>query len=531
MTATGRQKGGKRRQTSKRGASLWALQLSSALGIAAAVVVAVGINILAARHYERWDFTEVGLFTLSPVTVQTLRTLGEPVEVYVLRSNDDPLSLTLRHLLEAYRAESSLIRPKFVDPDRHPAELIGVQQKFGIVAGKTEDGQVVTDAAIIVAKGKRHHFITAADLFEVRSGQEDRARPQVEEVLTAGIRQVHAGTPPKVCVTTGHGELSLEVGGTEGLLSLGSRLDKLNYQVEALPALRQQPGKDPIGECKVLIVAAPTAPVPEDDVARFVRYVEQGGNALVFAGPELTESGFVKVGLDPLLALASVRKNEDFVFERDPRLRTAMGAGEMFVASPARHPITEGFITAEGAPSIVVVVASSLAAIDGGAVEPSPLLVTSEQAFGMSLGSFIRWRDEQPEPEPLEGDRRGPLTLAYAAELPKTKAKAAHGPRLVIVGSNAAIWGGNWEQPQTRGTALFVENTVSWLADEPIVLDIPRKPASPLGLNITDDSLQSVALKVLVFLPLGTLLIGLAIFLRRRASEGRSRSRLRGSEP
>jgi len=209
-----------KRRAKQGGTSIRALRLSSALGVTAAIVLAVVVNILAARHYRRWDWTEVGLYTLSPVTEQTLRTMAEPVEVYVLISSDNPMTLTLRHLLEAYRAESSLLRPKFVDPDRNPAEFVAVQQKFGIVAGKTENGQVVTDAAVIVVRGERHHFITAADLFEVQPGEEDRARPRVEQVLTAAIAQVHAGTPPKVCFTSGHGELSLEVGGTEGLLSL-----------------------------------------------------------------------------------------------------------------------------------------------------------------------------------------------------------------------------------------------------------------------------------------------------------------------
>ena len=41
-----------RKKTSDPGPSLRTLQLSSALGVAAAIVVAVGINILAARN--RW---------------------------------------------------------------------------------------------------------------------------------------------------------------------------------------------------------------------------------------------------------------------------------------------------------------------------------------------------------------------------------------------------------------------------------------------------------------------------------------------
>ena len=67
-----------------------ALELSYVVAIMAAVVLAVMVNILAARHYRRWDWTSVELYTLSPPTVETLTSLGEPLHIYVLLSSADP---------------------------------------------------------------------------------------------------------------------------------------------------------------------------------------------------------------------------------------------------------------------------------------------------------------------------------------------------------------------------------------------------------------------------------------------------------
>ena len=65
-------------------------------GVAAAMVLAVLVNVYAARHYRRWDLTTHGLYTLSPATLDTLHVLAERVEVDVLLSSNDPLTAMVR---------------------------------------------------------------------------------------------------------------------------------------------------------------------------------------------------------------------------------------------------------------------------------------------------------------------------------------------------------------------------------------------------------------------------------------------------
>ena len=138
----------------------------SALGVLAAAIIAVSVNILVARFYFRWDWTSQGLYTLSAPTLETLRSLRKDIEVIVFLSRSDPLSVSVRHILTAYGAETDRLRPRYVDPDREPAEFIALQQKYGILAGKTEDGRVVTDASVVVASGERHWFVTADELVD-----------------------------------------------------------------------------------------------------------------------------------------------------------------------------------------------------------------------------------------------------------------------------------------------------------------------------------------------------------------------------
>jgi ABC-type uncharacterized transport system involved in gliding motility auxiliary subunit len=90
-------------------------------GVLAAMVVAVFVNVFVARHYRRWDATHHQLYTLSPATRETLRSLGESVEVDVFLSTADPLTNSVKFLLNAYQAETERLVVKYVDPDRHAA--------------------------------------------------------------------------------------------------------------------------------------------------------------------------------------------------------------------------------------------------------------------------------------------------------------------------------------------------------------------------------------------------------------------------
>lgn len=499
------------------------IQLSTAGGIVAAMVIAVLLNILAARHYRRWDVTDAGLYTLSRPTEQTLARIDGPIEIYALVSRASALSLTLRHLLEAYRSLAPDLAVRFVDPDAEPAELLRIQQRFGVEATRTEGGALVTDAAIIVARGERTHFISEAELFELEEGAGDQARPRIEQALTGALVQVLRGEPRKICFTQGHGEAGFDVGGPEGLVALRGRLEKTNYEAVALPPLRELRSADPIDDCALVVLAGPVHPFARDETARLERYFDGGGNVLVAAGPEFdpTRGTPVSLGLESLLARAGIVKRTDVVFERDPTRMLTGGQGEVFFSEPQLHSITQGFVELQGAISLPVQLVSSLTTRADAPAAPAPLLVTSPDAFG--LGDIRAWLESDAEAVPGSNDARGALVIAYASELPKRDPDAAHGPRMVVFGTKSVIVGANWVSEPLRGTGMLVENAISWLADEPVIVSVPEKPARQIGLRLTKEMLSASLYKIVVLLPLGTLLLGLGIHLRRRSTEGRKR--------
>ncbi|MDI3283371.1 GldG family protein [Polyangium sp. 15x6] len=496
-------------------------KLGALVGLVAAMVLAVLVNVLAARHYKRFDFTKGGLYTLSPATEQTLHALGEPIRVDVLLPSDDPLALSIRHLLEAYRSETSRLEVHFTDPIRHAAEFVAVQRKYD---ERVVDGRVVTDAAIIVARGDRAQFITPRDLVEVEDENDVRARPRLEQALTAAIRAVVSTDRPKICFTTGHDEKSIETGGS-GLAPLRERLEKNGHEVVTVDPREKAEDKEksraPYAGCRVVVVAGPSLRFSEAETKKLEGFVEQGGNVLVAASPVPDEGDqkYLDLGLDPLLDRFGIALARDFVFETDARLRAVRGYGETFLPIAKPHPITEGLIRAEQSGlGAVVTVASSLQKTGKGAAAVSPLLETSEDAFGMI--DFFTWAKNPSDPAPNDVDHKGPLTVSFAAELP-ARPGAERGARLVAIGSASPMMGENWQSDELRGTAIFVESAIAWLASAPVPLDIPNKPAFTAGLRMSEDSLASIFRYVVVFIPLASVLTGIAVHLRRRATERR----------
>jgi hypothetical protein len=86
--------------------------------------------------------------------------------------------------------------------------------------------------------------------------------------------------------------------------------------------------------------------------------------------------------------------------------------------------------------------------------------------------------------------------------------------RAVVIGSPSVAYGGTWQDAQWRGTTLFTESALSWLAAAPMVLDIPAK-RTHAPLTVTNDLLRQVLLLLVCVVPLSMLLIGVAVRSRR----------------
>ena len=82
-------------------------------------------------------------------------------------------------------------------------------------------------------------------------------------------------------------------------------------------------------------------------------------------------------------------------------------------------------------------------------------------------------------------------------------------------------------RPFDAGPALFVEGAMAWLTERPAILDIPRKPTFTAGLRVSDEWMAATFRYVVLYMPLASMLLGVAVYLRRR---GEKRGDPRGQE-
>jgi hypothetical protein len=499
-----------------------ALQL---LGLVAAVVLAAVCDVLAARHYARWDWTADKRWSLSPATLETLHGLERSIDVWAIAGPGDPLEASVRQLLAAYRAASSRIDVHWIDPDRDAVQLVDLERRFDLEAGRTEDGRVATDATVILASGDKHWFLTPSDLFE--QADDVHVKPREERALTQGIRNVLGTQKAKLCFTVGHGELSLEPtkDDSDWLGAVRDLMQKDNYDTTSVDSADPN-AHDPFAGCRVVVLAGPRSPFGPEEANRIRTWLLEGGSLFAALGPieASTDTGMVGTGLDAAIAPFGIALDDDLVHDLDAAVGIPDTHGEGFFVSARPHPVTTSLVTngvESHPPRTAIFYARSLRHVSApGAVWAADLLTTSDGAFAKtSIVGASSWNGA-PAREPR--DRAGPFVVAMAAERPRIAPSDPHGPRVVVVGSRFALAEDNWRQPRAlHGAAFFVDSAVSWLAARPSIVDVPDRAEVSAGIRVSEEGREEVRRYVLVFMPLAAALLGIAVWAWRRSSEDR----------
>jgi hypothetical protein len=507
----------------------WAL-----LGLVAAAAIGIFANVLAARHYTRWDWTKHQLYTLTPATKETLHGLRDPVELWVLLGRGDPMEQSIKQLMQSYAAETSQLDVHYIDPDANALALDEVKKRFHIQTARTDDGRLIADTIVVAAHGDRHWFLTPSDMVEVVSGsgaEEQRVKPREEQAITSAIRHVTAGEKTRLCFVTGHGERSIQDGSDEGLGLLRDLLEKDNYETAEVDTTPQN-AVDPYKGCSVAIIAPPSVRMGElgamsdAEASRLRTWLLGGGSLFVATGAEVVEATIKP--LRKVLEPFGIGLDQRLVLDPDPAMVVPDTHAINFVVSAKDHAVTAPLVVSDAVkspPHVVLDTVRPLKRLDAtGGATVSDLLVTTRSSFSVD---FERTRSilgtspsETPPMQP--GDVAGPFPIALASELPKKDAKAPHGPRVVVVGSTYVVSQINWRAPGPwRGGAFLVENAIAWLGSTPPILDVPARPTIAAGLKLSQDDKDAFRNYVLIYMPLAVAIVGASVALRRRRTEAR----------
>lgn len=485
-----------------------------------AVAIVVMLNYLSFRHFERWDWTEQGIYTLSDRTEAELRALEEPVDVYLFLSQGEPNYPEVSELLERYRAASEHVRVHLVDPDRNPSEFRMLAQRFGVSTAMTEAGEALADVAAVVARGDdRTWTITRDDLVGLDFGSFDEGEPRVdvkaEQALTGAIVQVTSGRATKVCASTGHGEWDLSGTSERSLFALSDELRRDNVEMEVVETVG---GRDIPDFCDALFVIGPSRAFSREEAAKLLAYLDAGGNALLALDPVLEHDRIHPTGLEGVLGEIGVHVDSSLVLEMDPQRVLPPGdpTGPFLVLAYGDHPTVEP-LARMGGPALLSM-ARSIRPVDGSGAEV--LLETSEQGYAETDPAQLRG-NEMPEAD--SNDHAGPVPLAVAVRRTPGGAPAAEseeegegpGGRVVVVGDAEWLRGEILRSPLYTNFDLATAWT-GWLTERETLISIQPKQVDAQPMMITEGDLGGLAFRLIVLMPASMLLLGFAMWWSRR---------------
>jgi ABC-type uncharacterized transport system involved in gliding motility auxiliary subunit len=488
------------------------------------VCIVLMANYLAFRHYRRWDWTSEGLFTLSPRTHELLRNIDTDIDVYLVMSSGESNYQDIRELLERYRAESQHVVLHYVDPDREPGEYQLIAERFGLARAMLADGSEASDVALVIVNGDRQWKITRDDLvavdFDPTGDGETHVDVRSEQAISGGLVEVTSGRATHVCITTGHGEWTLDRGVERDLGGLRDEMRRENLDIEQI----ETRGRTTMPEnCDATFVVGPQAAFTEDEASMLRHYVEGGGHLFLALDPVLDGREIRPTGLESMLRELGIRVDRTVVLEMDEHhlLPQSSPPGPFLVASYGEHPITSSF-AALSLPMVVNLVRSVRPSDESEAVT---IMSASDASFAETdVARLI----ETQEPHRDDEDYPGPVSIGVALELPAAAAEhddeehheaapdASRVGRLVVIGDADFLASGLIATHEVINFEV-ASSILGWLTARQSLIEVPPRRMTSHPVQITESDVFDLGFRVIVLLPLAAVFLGIAVWWNRRS--------------
>jgi hypothetical protein len=481
----------------------WSAGLQVLVLLVVVFSVVVMANVLSRDHPLRLHLSTQTRLELSPRTLSFLHSMTNRVRVTLYYDKEAPLYSTIADLLTEYQLANSRISVQSVDYLRE----VGLGEKI-----KTQyDLGPATNLIIFDCEGRGKsrvpgNLLEEATLEQVPNGQqlEWRRRPTAfrgEMAFTGALLAVTSPKPPKAYFLTGHGEHQIESNdGARGYSKFASVLQENYIEVAPLPFDTNAIPAD----CNLLIIAGPTAKIPDLQLNHIAQYLTQGGRLLALFNVESYDTKtrvWRETGLEKILARWGVAVGSNVI--RDEEHSSSPDRSDVIVSAFSRHPLVNPLMD-NGLffilPRSIGKLSQTAQSVDGVHVE--------EVAF---TGTNAIATDSAP------ARRRFPLMVAVERTPLKGVITERGTTRMIVAGDSFCL-----ANNQLDGTVLanreFAGLAASWLLDRTQLLEGgpgPR-PVQVYKLVMTKTRLQQAEMILLAGMPGAVLVLGGLVWLRRR---------------
>lgn len=431
---------------------------------------------LSSRYNYQADWTANNRNTLSEVSIKLLQKIPAPVNISVFLPEGKLMSNRqyVTELVKKYQRYKPDISLEFINPDTAPDKV----REMKI----TSYGE-----AIVEYQGRNEHIAQLK-----------------EQALTNTLQRLLRQGQRKILFTSGHGERKPN---GQANFDWGSFSEKLKNKgiITAELKLNETPK---IPDASAIVIASPQTDFLPGEVTLLIDYIKQGGNLLWVQDP-----GKSLHGLQALANLFGVKFQPGTIVDPTTQLLNVKDPSFALITSYPQTTITRDFQYMTIFPR-----ASGISTDENNDEwQSQPFLQTVARSWS--------------ETGPLKGvvkydaakDIAGPLTIGLSltrkhnekennASDKNTVAKR-NIQRIVILGDGDFVsntYLGN------QGNLPLGNNIINWLSNDDNFISIPSTTSPDTQINISEITGAIIALVFLVLLPLGLLVSGISIWLKRR---------------
>jgi ABC-2 type transport system permease protein len=457
--------------------------------VAAIGVLAGGVALL--RPFT-WDASAARRNSLDPDTREVLAAIPAGARLTIVQptlGGLEPIYEEVARVTARMHKAQPWLSVRTVDPANAPGGLAAVARTAGLQPGDlAQGGAVIADVA-----GRRRviDLLAIATIDRGPDGAPRVERLAIEQAITGALAALSSPVAVKVCMTTGHAELTIEIKDAKGAdwTLVAERLRAEGMTVETI-AIDKLAGDS----CNVLVIAGPATPLADHEAFAIQQYVKTGG-ALVAAAASRTLDGSLGVlGIETVLAADGLGIPAAIVV--DPTLTVRELPGALLISDGyADHPINAGFRGAR--PTLWF--------------QPRPV-VTANRAIPIVSATAQSWGERDLEHAPPErdpDDLAGPSAVAALGASGRILAIGSAESLSTAVLSGGASAGDLWLAHAIRFLAGAKEPSVSVAATAP----------SQVRLVMTSAQRTMVITFCVGLIPLAWVLLGggLVWWRRRRA--------------
>lgn len=455
--------------------------LNMGLLVLIVLVFLISLNFLSAKKNKSFDFTNVGLHTLSPLTLQILSRLDSDIELKFFykegAENVEANRKAFAQVARMYSEASTKVRIDYIEMNMNPkvtAEF-GANRPVGEVFVSYKDQKNRVESQFLGSQGQKFN----------------------EQEITNSIIKVTRKEKKIIYIAEGDEERNIEdEKNLRGVSSFVQMLEKNSYIVKKINLVKATAIP---AEANALVILGPQSALQKFEVDAITNYLSAGGSLLLTFDDKNT------AGLSGLLSSFGLKLEQHYVFNVvNSPVGQVVNSSEPTVAVDysAVSPITKVFSSNQKA---IFIAPNSLASVPSSPDIKNEMLIRTPEA-SVALANM--------DSKAFEGQAR---SFNLMAEVSGKLEKSEKPFKAVVVADTDFLSNGVIFQNVNRDIAL---NSISYLLGDSDLISIAPKEISITQMSMSPPEFSQfykfVVMGIFFPLPLVFLGIGIALWLKRR---------------